>query len=199
MKDRHPFADGWKILFSLFAGPIGVFLFVLVVVFSLGRCSKADAKIQALRDTVRITDSVIAVRTDTLRIRLAAKLRTDTLVRIVSDTQVLVRDSLITVPPEIPERINACDCALRAALDVIAADSAGLRSRDGLIRALSKEPRVTKYAGIGYDPIDKSASVTAGGSINLWKGIGLDAYIDQPLIVGQKPYVRVLIGYWKSF
>lgn len=159
--------------------------------------SDLDLELFAARDTVRITDSIRIVTTDTLRIREKAKHRVDTLVRVESDTTLIVNDSLVVVPPLVVERI-VTDSALIATL------YQGRQNDSAAIVALKRitnapPPRVEKWAGIGYDPLGKYASVTAGATLNLYKGFAVDAYLDQPLIVGEKPYVRVLVGYWRNF
>lgn len=153
-----------------------IMAFVLIVaalafVFTKLWPSDLDLTIAAQRDTVRITDTVIAVRTDTLRVRLAAKARTDTLVQVVNDTVVQVRDSLVTVPAEIPERIRACDCALQAALDVIAADSAGLRALRNLNVSLTKKADRRFGLAVTYGPSCNTSGcdlrVTLGASYRI--------------------------------
>lgn len=90
---------------------------VLLGVFSLGRCSKPDGKVEALRDTLRITDSVIQVKWDTVKVYLprAATVKAqsdslDALVKVRDDSTLLITDrpdSLISVPPIVVEDIKA--------------------------------------------------------------------------------------------
>lgn len=180
-------------------GAIGVpmLLVGIGVVLALAFTSCKPKPIETLIvEKVRV-DSIFAVRVETLTVRLREKARVDSLVRVVNDTTLLVRDSLVVVPPLVVSRITVCDSTLVASLRVGSVDSARVKIRDQIISA--KASRVERWAGIGYDPIEKYGSVTMGASVNLYKGFGLDAYIDQPLIYGEKPYVRVLIGYWRTF
>jgi hypothetical protein len=154
---RHPITDGWKIAASLFAGPIaGLVVLGIVLAFLFTSCQKLadlDVELGEARDTVVVTKEVIRYRTDTLKVWLSKKARVDTLVRVQSDTTLLVRDSLIVVPPLVVTRIVTSDSALRSALGVIAADSAGFRAIErahALELRRASAPRWGVGATIGY-------------------------------------------------
>lgn len=166
---RHPFSDGWKIGLSLMAGPLGVLFLVLCVVFALGRCSKPDARIEALRDTLRITDSVIVVRAETVTVRQrrvdtlrAELLRVDTLVRIIDDSTVQLKDSArnFNVPPLVIADLNHLRRTVAGQDSLIAAlygkDSTQewrIATRDKLYRAEMQKANAPRWgvgATIGY-------------------------------------------------
>lgn len=146
--NRHPAADAWQILLMLLVRPvaIGALAFVAVagLVYCAGRGRAPDAKVVALVDTVRITDSVAVVRTDTVRVREKAKARIDTIVQIVDNSTVIVRDTVtlepdtLTVHPLLVQRIRV-DSALIVSL--YARDTTRLwqiASRDKLILEYSR-------------------------------------------------------------
>lgn len=83
-------------------------LIVVVIVAGLiARDFKAkDTPVMvAARDTMRVVQIQRDTVTVTIRVQEKAKARIDTLVRVVNDTQLVVRDSIVTVPPLVVERI----------------------------------------------------------------------------------------------
>lgn len=116
----NPYQDAQKLLVSLMAGPAAFFGLVVAALIAFGYCMgqrTSDAKIVALRDTVRISDSVIVVRTDTVVARQRVVTRWDSVVRTVTDTQVVIlRDSLppdtVTVPLEVIAKDRAKDALI---------------------------------------------------------------------------------------
>jgi hypothetical protein len=85
------------------------------------------------RETLTVTRAAIA---ETVKVKLAAKVRTDTLVQVVSDTQVVIRETpaappeTVVVAPRIVGRITACDAFASSCQRQLSADSAliaGLR------------------------------------------------------------------------
>lgn len=116
---RHPFADGWKIALSLFAGAVMglvVLGLALAVLFSscMGRQDQST-DLRALRDTVRITDSVIVVRTETVvkyqrrvdTVRAASD-ALDSAVIILNDSTAIVQDTgRVELPPLVIANIRA--------------------------------------------------------------------------------------------
>jgi hypothetical protein len=115
-----------------------------------------DARLIALRDTVRLTDSVRTVVAETVKVKLAAKLRTDTLVQVLTDTQLVVRrepaapPETVTVLAEISERIRACDAFASSCRLQLAADSSEIRALKTLVAASKPSPRWALTIGPGY-------------------------------------------------
>lgn len=196
---RHPFSDGWKIGLSLMAGPLGVLSLVLCVVFALGRCSKPDARIEALRDTLRITDSVIVVRAETVTVRQrrvdtlrAELLRVDTLVRIIDDSTVQLKDSArnFNVPPLVIADLNHLRRTVAGQDSLIAAlygkDSTQewrIATRDKLYRAEMQKANAPRWgvgATIGYG----CTGLHCGPSLNV--GVTWQAKVPSPKQVLKK-------------
>lgn len=116
---RDCYRDAQRALLALVAGPMTMGLALLALVGWLGYCAGGTGKpslqvAAALRDTVRIVDSVFALRAETVTVRQRAVTRYDTIVRVASDTQYLVRDSLVTVPVEVIQRDVAKDSLIVA-------------------------------------------------------------------------------------
>lgn len=83
-----------------------VLVVVLVGAFILRDALRPESPVQiAARDTMRIIEVRRDTVRDTIRVKEKAKARVDTLVRVVNDTQIVVRDSLVTVPALVVERI----------------------------------------------------------------------------------------------
>lgn len=99
------YRDAQKALLALIAGPVAFAVALLLAVGWFGYCAGQrtirDNRIVALRDTLRITDSVIVARTDTVTkyqrrvdtVR-SALLRIDTLIQIAGDSTLTIRDPL---------------------------------------------------------------------------------------------------------
>lgn len=123
---RGPITDGYKALASLALGFVLPWVLVIVAgvgLVSLGYCAKPTVRnplIVALRDTLRITDSVIVVRAETVTVRQKVVTHWDSVVRTITDTQVViisdsgdsvVRDT-VTIPSEVIAKDRAKDALI---------------------------------------------------------------------------------------
>lgn len=159
---RHPASDLGKVLLSLAAGPLALVFLVLCVVFSLGRCSKPDGTVSALRDTVRIADTVEVVKRDTI-VRYQRRVDTvhaasdslDSLVVIRDDSTLIVPDTVIVVPPVVVANLNALrltvsvqDTLIRHLYQHDTTQQWRIESRDRLIRELSKRKPCSLKCGV---------------------------------------------------
>lgn len=94
--------DGWKILASLVAGPmlliVGIAVMLTLAYCAGQRTGKQSLQVAALRDTIRVTDSVVRVQTETLTVyrtrTVAAKASSDSAKRISDslDARVIISD-----------------------------------------------------------------------------------------------------------
>jgi hypothetical protein len=115
-----------------------------------------DLELMAYRDTVRITDSVLVVRAETVTVRQKAVTRWDSIVRTVTDTQVVVlRDSLppdtVVVPREVIAKDRAKDSLITALYQHDTTQQWRIATRDKLIRELGKKSRPYSIAAtLGY-------------------------------------------------
>lgn len=153
--NRNPLTDGYKALAALALGFVGPWLVIAALGFAFGRCSKGytSTDITALRDTVRLTDSVRVVVRDTLTVykrRLdTVRVGSDSLdaqVAIQDDSTVLVQDTVYSVPPLVIADLRALrvtvatqDTLLRWWERKSAADSLAIQARDRLIAAQKPE------------------------------------------------------------
>lgn len=189
MNARNPFADVQKAAFSFLTGAAlvpGLFILLLVLAFAGGRCSKAtlrENRIVALRDTVRIADSVYLTRTDTVRI---LQRRVDTL-RAESDRAQQVTDSIdrlvqqtdFDLPPlvvmdlqNLRYTVAKQDTTIHAQANLIRSlygrDSTQewrIATRDKLYAAelrKANSPRWGIGATCGVDPFDRSGRCVVG-------------------------------------
>jgi uncharacterized membrane protein affecting hemolysin expression len=144
--DHDTYRDAQEVLASLIAGPlafVGLLVLGAVVLFYAGRCSKGDdVKLAAKIDTVRITQQARAVAAETVTVKLKAKARVDTIVSVVTDTELVIRASsvsppeTVTVRPQIVERIRVDSALIGALRFQVFADSNVIRAQSNLIRAL---------------------------------------------------------------
>jgi hypothetical protein len=152
---RDLYRDAQKVILSLLAG---LLLYVVVIGglpfgagFAAGWFTKSP-KIVALTDTIRLTDSILVTRTDTV-VKYQRRVDTvraksdslDSLVVIVDSVTVRVADTVAVVPSEVIADLSALRLTV-ATLDTlnrahIAKDSTRvwqLETRDRMIRELSK-------------------------------------------------------------
>lgn len=148
---RDLYRDAQKALIALCAGAVLYLLLWLGIPGGLGFLAGMyfgpGTEIAALRDTVYITQVQRKIVAETVLIKLKAKQRTDTLVQIITDTQIVVQRDGTTVKPEtvtvlapIVERIRACDEFAASCQRQLAADSALIRAQANLIRELKPSP-----------------------------------------------------------
>lgn len=120
--------DAMKALASYYAKPVGIGLAFVCALFLAdvhGRRSVVtDQRLKAATDTVRITEAARAVAAETVTVRLKAQARIDTLVKVVSDTQVTVAHDTVTLPPLVVERIVTDDRTILSLRSLVVADTA---------------------------------------------------------------------------
>lgn len=116
---RDFYRDGQKAGFVIAAGMLLAFFWWTgvpagLIGFLAGRYSLEDVELVALRDTVRITDSVYLTRTDTVvkyqRRVDTVKARSDSLDALVvirDDSTLIVPDTVVVVPPIVVANLNA--------------------------------------------------------------------------------------------
>jgi hypothetical protein len=147
--------DAQRVVLALLAGVV-LYLVVAglpagVAGFLLGRYTSSD--ITALRDTIRITDSVITVRTDTV-VKYQRRVDTvhavsdslDALVSIVNDSTVQTPDTVAIIPPVVVANLNALRLTVATQdtliLQLYRRDSTQqwrIETRDKLIAELSRK------------------------------------------------------------
>lgn len=157
MRERSTFDDIESAIRSMLFGaalPFFVLAAVISLAFCAGRSLKSDATIEALRDTVRIADSVVVLRTDTVvkyqRRVDTVKARSDALdsvVVIVNDSTVLLKDSAQTfnIPPLVIADLHSLrltvatqDTLIRSLYGRDSTQEWRIATRDKMIRELSR-------------------------------------------------------------
>jgi pyridoxine 5'-phosphate synthase PdxJ len=132
---------------------VGLVILVLagaLVAYGAAIHMREDARLQAAVDTVRITDSVRSVVSETVKVKLAAKLRMDTIVRLVTDTQLVIqreRPETVTVAPEIVQRIASCDAFSSSCRLQLRADSNEIHALKHLINVTPKPSKCSRKCG----------------------------------------------------
>lgn len=165
---RDFYRDMQQAVLALLAGPVAIAVLLFVAVAGLSYCAgqrtiRDNRMVAALADTVRLTDSVIVVRAETVtvtrKIRVAAQAVSDSTSRVVTlrdDSTVVIRDTVREAPPELiadNRALRATNAALLAEnLALYAKDTTQewrIATRDKLIRELGKQahPRCGKRCG----------------------------------------------------
>lgn len=164
--NRHPFADGWKIALSLFAGPLALLFFAVAVVAAgsilIDRHFSSRvvevAKEVHTADTTYLTKTVTVVkyqrRVDTLNAIVA---KADSAVTITDSSHAIVHDTVATVPVEVIadlrvlRRSNATKDTLITTL--YGRDSTQewrIATRDKMLRELSRQAHPLCGRKCGY-------------------------------------------------
>jgi hypothetical protein len=186
--NRHPVTDGWKIAASLFAGPVAVAGLAFVLVAGFAYCAGQRHAVNsiseaALRDTIRLTDSVVRVQTDTLIVYRessrkakaasdSVKLLSDSLDRLVAirdDSSAIVADTVAVVPPEIIADIRGLRLTVAkqdTTIHWLTVENRSLWMRDTTRMkqidyrdkqlAAIRPPRFSWGASCGVDPFDRA-------------------------------------------
>lgn len=132
----------------------GVLLAIVLGVCSYlyGRKSVVRDQTYAARvDTVRQMVEAQAQAAETVTVRLKAKARVDTLVRVLTDTELVIRATpasppdTVRVPGVVVERLVTDDRAIQSLRALVVADSGVVRS----LRALLATPKPVRKWGIG--------------------------------------------------
>ncbi len=122
-----------------------------MVIYVAGRRSVVTDQTYAARvDTVRLATEVQRVAAETVTVRLRAQARVDSVVRVVSDTQLVIRrDTLppdtVRVPAVVVERLVTDDRTIQSLRALAVADSGVIRS----LRALLATPKPQRRYGLG--------------------------------------------------
>lgn len=168
-------SDAVKIAGSYFAKPLGI-VGLIVGVGVFGYChgkSVAGQTVehQARVDTVRIAEAAAKEKAETVTVRLKAQARIDTLVKVASDTTVVIHADTVRVPPQIVERIVTDDRTIVALRSYITADSAKDLAKDRLYAMPKPERRWSLGVSGGYGPqLEHDRTVRLGWNVHL--GIG---------------------------
>jgi hypothetical protein len=170
MSERDFYRDAQKALVAFIAGPFAFVACFLVGTVWLSYCAgqrmaQQETRVTALRDTVRIADSVYLTKTDTV-VRYQRRVDTvkaasdalDSAVVIVNDSTVTIHDTVAVVPSIIVADIRQLrltvvtqDTLIRVLYGRDSTQEWRIATRDKMIRELGKKSRPYSIAAtLGY-------------------------------------------------
>ncbi len=152
-----------------------VVVLVFTALLGLAYCEgqnhgKATDAHQVAKQIVKAADTVRLAAIETVTVKLRAQARVDTLVRVKSDTQLVIRSSpaakpeTVTVAPVVVERIVTDDATITALRGALHADSMAIQARDRLLALPPPRSHWGLGLGLGYacNPKGCGPGITAG-------------------------------------